>query len=228
MNAPEDGTLTSRPVAVRSGASRGVGAEVLSARMLNAIRNYAIFALDSSGCVMSWSDAAARITGYGSAEMIGQPFSTLGPQQALELESIMSTARAEGEAQQERWWRRKDGGLILVDEMLSPLDSDGFVVIAKDLTERSSSAERHAASEMREAEGLSRERALRAELQAAERRASFLAEASSILVATSLDFDSTVKALARLAVSRLADWCVIHSISDNDALRISHVAHHDP
>jgi PAS domain S-box-containing protein len=228
MKAPEDGTLVSRPVSVRSGGLRGVAADLLSAKILNAIRGYAIFALDSSGCVISWSDAAAQITGYSSAEMIGQPFSTLGPQQALELESIMSTARAAGQAQQERWWRRRDGGLILVDEVISPVDSDGFVVIAKDLTERASSAERHAASEIREAEGLSRERALRAELQAAERRASFLAEASSILVATSLDFDSTVKALARLAVSRLADWCVIHSILDNDELRISHVAHHDP
>jgi PAS domain S-box-containing protein len=228
MNAPEDGTLISRPVSVRSNAVRGMAADMLSAKMLEAIRDYAIFALDSSGCVMNWSDAAAQITGYSSAEMIGQPFSTLGPQQALELESIMSTARATGQAQQERWWRRRDGGLILVDEVISPLDADGFVVIAKDLTERSSSAERHAASEIREAEGLSRERALRAELQAAERRASFLAEASSILVATSLDFDSTIKALARLAVSRLADWCVIHSIIDNHALEISHVAHHDP
>jgi PAS domain S-box-containing protein len=228
MKAPEDGTLISRPVSERTGPLRGMAADVLSARMLNAVRGYAIFALDSSGCVMSWSDAAAQITGYSSAEMIGQPFSTLGPQQALELESIMATARSAGKAQQERWWRRKDGGLILVDEVISPLDPDGFVVIAKDLTERSSSAELHAASEIREAEGLGRERALRAELQAAERRASFLAEASSILVATSLDFDSTIKALARLAVSRLADWCVIHSLIDNGALEISHVAHHDP
>jgi PAS domain S-box-containing protein len=227
MNAPEEGTLISRQGSVRSGAVP-VKAEGLSARMLDAIRDYAIFALDGSGCVMSWSDAAAQVTGYSGAEMIGQPFSTLGPQQALELESIMSTARAAGQARQERWWRRRDGGLILVDEVITPLGSDGFVVVAEDLAERSSSAERHAASEIREAEGLSRERALRAELQAAERRASFLAEASSILVATSLDFDSTIKALARLAVSRLADWCVIHALIDNDALEISHVAHHDP
>ena len=48
--------------------------------------------------------------------------------------------------------------------------------------------------------------------------ASFLAEASSILVATSLDFDSTLKALARLAVSRLADWCMIHALGADGEL----------
>jgi PAS domain S-box-containing protein len=224
----QDGTVVRESVVVSDGAPAGTDADTLRARMLDTIRGYAIFALDSSGCVMTWSDSAAQLTGYDSSGIVGQPFSTLGPQQLLELESILTTARATGQAGQERWWRRKDGGLILVDELISPLGAEGFVVIAKDLTERPTSADRRVASELREAEGLTRERALRAELQAAERRASFLAEASSILVATSLDFDSTLKALARLAVSRLADWCVIHSLVDGGGLEISHVAHRDP
>jgi PAS domain S-box-containing protein len=227
MKVPDEGLLVREPVAA-GGALTGSETDTRGERMLDAIRGHAIFALDRSGCVMTWSDGAAHLTGYDSSEIIGQPFSTLGPQQLLELESILTTARATGQAAQERWWRRKDGGLILVDELISPLDSDGFVVLAKDLTERPTVADRRVASELREAEGLTRERALRAELQAAERRASFLAEASSILVATSLDFDSTLKALARLAVSRLADWCVIHSLVDSGGLEISHVAHRDP
>jgi signal transduction histidine kinase len=62
----------------------------------------------------------------------------------------------------------------------------------------------------------------------AERRAAFLAEASSILVATSRDFDVTLKALARLGVSRLADWCVIHTVDASGTLTRAAVTHSDP
>ncbi|MGH7449410.1 MAG: sensor histidine kinase [Longimicrobiales bacterium] len=70
--------------------------------------------------------------------------------------------------------------------------------------------------------------ALRTELHVAERRAAFLAEASSILVAAAADFQSTLVALARLAVSRLADWCAIHSIDESGAFVRAAVTHSDP
>ncbi|HSJ30929.1 MAG TPA: GAF domain-containing sensor histidine kinase [Longimicrobiales bacterium] len=68
----------------------------------------------------------------------------------------------------------------------------------------------------------------RTELERAQRRAAFLSEASSILVATSLDFETTLKALSRLAVSRLADWCAIHSIDAGGTLVRAVVSHRDP
>ena len=68
----------------------------------------------------------------------------------------------------------------------------------------------------------------RTELELAQRRAAFLSEASSILVATSLDYETTLKALSRLAVSRLADWCAIHSIDAGDTLIRAVVSHRDP
>ncbi|HSK18640.1 MAG TPA: GAF domain-containing sensor histidine kinase [Longimicrobiales bacterium] len=70
--------------------------------------------------------------------------------------------------------------------------------------------------------------ALRTELELARRRAAFLSEASSILVATSLDFETTLTALARLAVSRLADWCAIHRIDEGGTLVRAVVSHRDP
>ena len=83
------------------------------------------------------------------------------------------------------------------------------------------------------AEGQSRhadatENELRRDLEIAQRRAAFLSEASSILVATSANFDATLKALARLAVSRLSDWCAIHSIDDAGRLDRVVVTHRDP
>src|SRR5260221_12631609 len=51
-------------------------------------------------------------------------------------------------------------------------------------------------------------RLYRAELES-QRRIGFLVEASDVL-ASSLDYDETLNALARLAVPRLGDWCVIY------------------
>src|SRR5947199_245309 len=53
-------------------------------------------------------------------------------------------------------------------------------------------------------------RLYRSELEA-QRRIAFLVEASDVL-ASSLDYEETVTALARLAVPRLADWCVIYIV----------------
>ena len=52
------------------------------------------------------------------------------------------------------------------------------------------------------------ERRARHEAELAHRRLAFLAEASTLL-ATSLDYESTLRAVARLAVPHLADWCVV-------------------
>jgi signal transduction histidine kinase len=70
--------------------------------------------------------------------------------------------------------------------------------------------------------------ALRTELEIAQRHAAFLSEASSILVATSLDSDGALVALARLAVSRLSDWCAIHSIDRSGGLVRAAASHRDP
>jgi PAS domain S-box-containing protein len=193
------------------------------------MREHAVFGLDSSGVILTWSKQAQLLTGYTAAEALGQPFSIFGAARGSgDMERMLSLVPDAGSLEQERWWRRRDGRLIWVDEVISPLDADGYVVVARDATARAEQAERQLASSAREAEGAGREAALRGEVQAAERRASFLSEASSILVATSLDFDSTLKALARLAVSRLADWCVLHSLEADGELQRAEVAHRDP
>ena len=63
--------------------------------------------------------------------------------------------------------------------------------------------------------------------EAAHRRSAFLAEASEILSA-SLDYDATLVSLARLAVPRAADDCVIFEVEDRRASRQIAVAHVDP
>ena len=72
---------------------------------------------------------------------------------------------------------------------------------------------------------LASEQAARAEAEAAERRARLLAEASETL-ASSLDYDATLRAVARLAVPSLADWCLAH-VTDEAGTRV-YAASADP
>jgi PAS domain S-box-containing protein len=70
------------------------------------------------------------------------------------------------------------------------------------------------------------ERMARREVELAHRRLSFLAEASTLL-ATSLDYESTLRAVARLAVPHLADWCVVDVALEGAELERIAVAHVD-
>ncbi|HEU4324027.1 MAG TPA: GAF domain-containing protein [Roseiflexaceae bacterium] len=63
--------------------------------------------------------------------------------------------------------------------------------------------------------------------QEAERRATFLAEASALLTA-SLDYQITLGHLAELVVGSLADWCLIDMLDEDGELDRLAVAHHDP
>src|SRR5207248_5001823 len=74
------------------------------------------------------------------------------------------------------------------------------------------------------AQALERSRLLAAERSARERLA-FLSEASAVLV-SSLDYASTLAAVVRLIVPRLADICLIHVV-DNGGVRRVAVAHAD-
>ncbi|MEA2518757.1 MAG: hypothetical protein QOF49_837, partial [Chloroflexota bacterium] len=61
----------------------------------------------------------------------------------------------------------------------------------------------------------------------AQERESFLARASEVL-ASSLDYEKTVQAVADLAVPTFADWCVVHLAGDEGLPERIAVAHRDP
>ena len=68
---------------------------------------------------------------------------------------------------------------------------------------------------------------LRGEAEAATRRAAFLAEAAAVLT-SSLDYERTLEAVARLAVPHVADWCAVDIIGEGGGVRRLAVAHVDP
>jgi GAF domain-containing protein len=61
----------------------------------------------------------------------------------------------------------------------------------------------------------------------AREAATFMSEASRLL-ASSLDFEETLDALARAAVPRIADWCGVDLVAEDGRLETVGVAHVDP
>ncbi|MBD2364100.1 PAS domain S-box protein [Anabaena minutissima FACHB-250] len=60
-----------------------------------------------------------------------------------------------------------------------------------------------------------------------ERNQRFLAEASAVL-ASSLDYQTTLEQVAQLAVPELADWCTVHIVKEDNSIEQIAVAHIDP
>lgn len=74
---------------------------------------------------------------------------------------------------------------------------------------------------------LERERAARARAEAAESRAAFLAEAGEVL-ASSLEHRATLRALARLVVPQIADYCVLLEVGPSGEVTQVAAEHIDP
>src|SRR5437870_502503 len=53
------------------------------ALLVEAVEDYAIFALSATGEIRSWNRGAARIMGYSSAEAVGRHFSIVYPPEDL-------------------------------------------------------------------------------------------------------------------------------------------------
>lgn len=86
---------------------------------------------------------------------------------------------------------------------------------------------RRARDERREAHRIQRDQASRAMKAVAARRADFLAHASDVL-ASSANYETTLAAVANLAVPQIADLCVIDVVDDAGEFVPLAVAHVDP
>src|SRR4051812_30728828 len=52
--------------------------------LIDSVQDYAIFALDSNGYVLTWTPGAERLKGYRADEIIGKHFSTFYPQEKVD------------------------------------------------------------------------------------------------------------------------------------------------
>lgn len=123
--------------------------------LVERVSDYAIFALDPRGYILTWNAGAERLKGYRPEEAIGKNFSIFYPPEdiaagrpALDLEIAARTGRVE----HNEWRVRKDGTRFWANTLITALRDDnghliGFAKVTRDLSER-----RRAETAVRESE----------------------------------------------------------------------------
>jgi PAS domain S-box-containing protein len=112
--------------------------------MVETVKDYAIFMLDSQGRVSTWNEGARRLKGYEEMEIVGQHFSKFYPQVDLKAgkpEMELKVATAQGRFEDEGWRIRKDGTRFWANVVITAVRGSsgellGFSKVTRDLTER--------------------------------------------------------------------------------------------
>jgi len=117
--------------------------------LVDGIKDYAIFMLDTDGNVVSWNKGAERIKGYRADEIIGRHFSRFYADEDITARKPwmdLEVARAEGRFEDEGWRIQKDGSRHWANVVITALrDQDGalvgFAKVTRDVTERKKALE---------------------------------------------------------------------------------------
>jgi len=129
--------------------SAGLNNEELCTILIARVRDYAIFALNAEGRVITWNEGARLIKGYNAEEIIGQhieKFYTPEDVKRGKPRQLLKQAAKDGRVEDEGWRVRKDGTRFWADVVITALHDDhgrltGFAKITRDLTERRNAEE---------------------------------------------------------------------------------------
>ncbi|MDQ3914144.1 MAG: SpoIIE family protein phosphatase [Actinomycetota bacterium] len=189
-----------------------------------------IVLMDHTGRIVEFNPMAERVFGYKREDVVGKEMASMIIPPALRDKHRAGLARyletGEGPVVGNRieitGWRA-DGTEFPVELAITRVDVPGpplFTGYLRDITDRrGSETERH--------QLLAREQAAREAAERAQERLAFLATASAEMSA-SLDYRRTLQSLVDLAVPRLADWCFVDVLQDDDShVRVA-LAYADP
>jgi PAS domain S-box-containing protein len=112
--------------------------------MVESIKDYAIFMLDTHGRIVSWNAGAERIKQYRASEILGRHLSVFYPEEEVvagKCERELEVAEREGRFEDEGWRVRKDGSRFWANVIISAMRDPsgqliGFAKVTRDLTER--------------------------------------------------------------------------------------------
>jgi hypothetical protein len=112
--------------------------------LVGAVRDYAIFALNPDGYILSWNEGAERIKGYTAEEIIGRHFSIFYPEEKIAErfpQYELTEAARVGRFEDEGWRLRKDGSRFWANVVITALRDEsgalvGYAKVTRDLTER--------------------------------------------------------------------------------------------
>jgi PAS domain S-box-containing protein len=189
-----------------------------------------VIGMDQDGRITEFNPAAERTFGHRRVDVLGKSLAeTIVPRRLRDrhragLARYLETGEGRVIGNRiELTALRSDGSEFPVEVAISRVDAPGpplFTGYLRDITNRKRREEERAHL-------LAAERGARADAEAGRERLSFLAEASAFL-AGALDYTATLTRLADLAVTRIADWCVIDMVEEDGVLRPMALAHRDP
>ena len=108
--------------------------------LVDSVADYAIFALDESGCVVTWNPGAERMNGYSAEEIVGRHFSTFYPPEAANDAPAqkLELAARNGRVEDEGWRVRKDGSRFWANVVISVMrngqgKATGFAKVTREI-----------------------------------------------------------------------------------------------
>jgi PAS domain S-box-containing protein len=167
--------------------------------------------VDGAGRFARVNQALAAISGRSVEEHIGRSVTEVLDGAAADVAAVLADGEPRLEVERTVAGRHWVSSYTPVRGLAGELLGVGLTVI--DVTERRRLLER--------------QRALLSAEQTARLRADFLVRAGKLLDA-SLDYEETLKALARVAVPEIADWCAISMADSEGGLDNVVTAHSDP
>ena len=113
-------------------------------RLIDGVRDFAIYLLDPEGRIASWNTGAQRLKGYRGEEVIGRSFAMFFTPQDVAAgrpEAELRVAATEGRYEEEGWRLRKDGSRFWADVVVTALRDaagrlEGFAKVTRDATDR--------------------------------------------------------------------------------------------
>lgn len=119
--------------------------------LVESVKDYAVYMMDTEGRIISWNAGAERIKGYKAEEILDRNYSVFfttedrrneKPQQQLRV------AKEEGKYEDESWRVRKDGTVFQAHIVVTPVYDEagahrGFAKVTQDVTERKKWEQEH-------------------------------------------------------------------------------------
>lgn len=113
--------------------------------LLDGVRDYAIYLLDTDGYITTWNPGAERIKQYTSDEILGTHFSRFFTQEDLDRDrpaELLKLAAQRGRVEHEGWRLRKDGTRFWANVVLTAVrdpstgEVTGYAKVTRDFTDR--------------------------------------------------------------------------------------------
>jgi PAS domain S-box-containing protein len=192
----------------------------------------AVISIDDEGDIVEFNPSAERMFGYRRDDVLGKEMAALVIPETLRdahrssLKRVVEGAEPRLLGQRlELTALRADGSEFPIELSITAVASESghrarFTGFVRDITSRKE-------IERERATLLVRERDSRRAAEAAQHQTEFIAEVGTVLD-TALDYRQALEELARIAVPRLGDWCVIDVLEEDGSIARYAVAHANP